>query len=843
MKIKTIQIAGFRGVPPVSPPDVNIDLTSVSGGLKNLLLFGPNAYGKSSIADALEWFFKESIRCSSYFEEFCDTDNIHVKLGQPGFITEAYIEIVVEHNGTNYTLRKDIDQSGVKIRENLNGIPITIQQLENEIIVLDHDQFRKFVSAANSDKWTSFSSLIGYEELDFFRSGIDSLSSRSLTDSLHKTQLEAEVNQKKQKWETDLTQAINRYDVKGNKLEDLRSNFQTNLEVTLSSLGLMIPSSDENLSNEYWEGLRNQVKAPEAITQASTRLGELQTLLGKLTPFPDDFANNLVVFSSLLAELEQRKSNFDKKILSDFYQLGKQVIEEKKSTPDECPFCGTTYLWESLYLHVQEQHNQLDFSEIEQQHKTLISKWGEVKQIITDRRIMLSTIDLSMVKEAFKLVGDTSVVDAAIRLNTFDSITAETWVKNAKSLDQIITDVRKTVENEKVTVEESLKTNPVTELQEKIEGLVQIWNTVQILSNDLITLQKLQRKLTAVEQVVEYLRNTTSRFRNELNDFSVRVVHIINDDVKAYYHELHPDDRIKPFLDVSVHGNQRVVSLRCDYRGILNRAAVTLLSESHRNSLGMAILLAFMKYKRQTGSPVGFCVFDDVTQSFDTEHRTNLLTLLENPRFPEISQQQIIFMTHDRTLADLVKRPGELSLRENWLRVDIRNWWLERMVLESEKEIEPLVKAQQYIINNDEIAAGIYVRRALEQLYKTILFKASIRVQYSDKPWMVSLEDYRKFIFDEISELWIGNYGFIDPNEALFQSLFTSQRILNLTVHDSQFLDNPMTLGDVQAALNLVQQLKTRFTCQSCGKYYHTVRKSGVNNPVCNGRTCNNQLV
>jgi len=69
MKIKTIKICGFRGIPPVEPPDVDIDLSTNSVDPKHLLLFGPNAYGKSSIADALEWFFKENVRGSDYFAE------------------------------------------------------------------------------------------------------------------------------------------------------------------------------------------------------------------------------------------------------------------------------------------------------------------------------------------------------------------------------------------------------------------------------------------------------------------------------------------------------------------------------------------------------------------------------------------------------------------------------------------------------------------------------------------------------------------------------------------------------------------------------------------------------
>ena len=211
----------------------------------------------------------------------------------------------------------------------------------------------------------------------------------------------------------------------------------------------------------------------------------------------------------------------------------------------------------------------------------------------------------------------------------------------------------------------------------------------------------------------------------------------------------------------------------------------------------MAILLAFMKYKRQNGSPIEFCIFDDVMQSFDIDHRTNLLGLLENRSFPEISGQQVLFFTHDRTLADLVKRPGE-HLREHWLRMDIRNWWIDRMLIEFEHALDPLQKAREYISLNDEIAAGIYVRRALEQIYKTIIDKSGIRVPFSNKPWNIGMDDYRRYILDEVNELWNDNKGFIDPNEPLFQILFTTQRILNLTVHDSHFLDTPMTLGEVK---------------------------------------------
>ena len=206
----------------------------------------------------------------------------------------------------------------------------------------------------------------------------------------------------------DLGQVISKYEVQGSQLDDLKTYFRTMLEVTLSSLSSPIPSPDQELSNEYWDELRSRVKAPDAIAQASARLGELQTLLGKLAQFPDDFELKLSTFISLLSALDQKKSNFDKKVLSDFYQTGLQALTEKKATPDVCPFCGTTFPWDKLTSHVESQYRALDFYEIEQQHKDLLAIWGDIKLPISDRRIILSQIELSAVKEAYNLVGNTS---------------------------------------------------------------------------------------------------------------------------------------------------------------------------------------------------------------------------------------------------------------------------------------------------------------------------------------------------------------------------------------------------------------------------------------------------
>lgn len=165
MKIQEIRVSGFRGIPPIdTKPFVSLDLAGKARP-KDLLLFGYNAYGKSSIADALEWFFRERVRGSECFEGYSDSDTVHLNVGKHGFPATAYVELDILHQGMVHTVRKELDATGKKCGENLGSIAHELDLASDEVIVLDHDRFRSFVGAASKDKWQTFSSLIGYEEL------------------------------------------------------------------------------------------------------------------------------------------------------------------------------------------------------------------------------------------------------------------------------------------------------------------------------------------------------------------------------------------------------------------------------------------------------------------------------------------------------------------------------------------------------------------------------------------------------------------------------------------------------------------------------------------------------
>lgn len=841
MKIDAIRVNGFRGITPVreDPPAVDMELCDSNFSAKNLLLFGPNAFGKSSIADAIEWFFNGRSRGALYFEEFSQSDNAHLKLGAPGFADEGYVELEVTHNGNQTTIRRCFDSRGVQVSESLGGLDNLLDQIRDELIVLDHDQFRRFISDAHTEKWTTFSSLIGYEALESFRAGLSSLSGSALTSRLNTADLDKELANRRNRWSVRFESLCRRVETDPNdcdELKDLRAALSRKIEV----LAIACDMEPFEVSDaDFWDRLDERCQPSDESQQTEQRLKKLDSLIAALTEVPDSVIDSVDILRTLVKSLSVKKEQFDKGILAEFYQRGLRIIDSGATAPDVCPFCKSPYDTDILVGEVRESLDSLDLEAIHTEFAKLRSIWREIGSAADHQIRRLATFELSEVQRHLHDLMSVEEVTQSLRIESFNEQPVSDWINRWLKLQSAVRDARCTAEQERTHLMRQLSQHASVASQEEVRNLRSLWSELPELEQEQRDIDLLQRRVDVTVELIDQIRSAARSFREELRDFSARVVDNINADIERYYVELHPYDKVKPYLDVEVSGSRRRVYLKCDFGGFAQKDAASVLSESHRNSLGLAIMLAFRAYKQRLGSPAEFLVLDDVTQSLDTTHRTSLLDLLENQAYPELSNQQILFLTHDRTLADLIKRPGENRFRRNWLRLDIRNWWLDGIVLEPCSDAR--TRAQSYLDAGDEIAAAVYARRALEDLYKKVVEKTGVRVRYKSKPWRYSIDDYRQYIQQEIEGLHAVSEGFIDPKQPDFTRLFTAQRILNLTVHDSVFLDAPMTLPDVQTALDMIDDLKEMFSCQHCGRWLSTLRLDKQGNvPRC--RVCKQQV-
>lgn len=842
MKIKQVRISGFRGIPPVNPPDVDLKFTR-GQQIQDVIIFGPNAYGKSSIADALEWFFRERVRGSNYFENYTTEDNVHLNLGKANYPDHASIELVISHNGQDFTVKKSISSNGHKIEseENLAGLEAEFEKCLDEVIILDHDQFREFVSAASKDKWKTFSSLIGYEELDYFRAGLDSLTSRSVSDWLNLTKEKREVDFEKTKWQSDLKAIFLRFNLPSTSVstEDLGVELIKELEIIASSLLIETPDSINKIDRAFWTNLRAKTRQPDVYIQKTQRLEELTNLSKSLPQLEPAFFTSLSDLINQLEKLTQSKSQFDKQLLFEFYNQGLEVMEKSQVPSEECPFCQTVFNWQQLQESVQQRLSELNLTQIQHELSSIQQNWlrlyQQVVQIIQGAR-------LTSINNASKNIPEKDMVLNSLQLGSFDETIIQKWQKEVTDFNDLIKEQSSRIAVEKHTLESTPIDDAKAQLAEKISRVEEIWSALLTLQEQEGQIETKERAYQIKNDVVQKLRDIAKSFRDELSDFSGRVVQLINDDVDRYYDALHPNDGVKPFLETQISGNQRSVQLKCTYQGISNRDAATLLSESHRNSLGMAVMLAFMKYKRRSGSPIDFLVLDDVTQSFDVGHRLGLLDFLSDPNFPEIYDSQIIFLTHDRTLADLIVRPGELD--DNWLRYDIRSWQLSNLKIEP-NEGDLFARAKGHLTNGDDLAAAVYGRHALEYVYRNIVESANILMPYNAKPWSTKLTTYQKQITSHIETLWsedlkVGSRqikrGLINPNCIRNSQLNRSLRLLHLTVHDSDFLENPPAQQEIDTALQSVSALRDKFTCPTCRAknkilFYPSLHRDAQGNP------------
>lgn len=847
MKLKSLRISGFRGVPPVEPPDVALDF--ISGTTKkNVLIFGPNAYGKSSIADAIEWFFKERVRGADYVENYENRDNVHLNLGRGDNPAVAWIELEIRRGNQDYTVRKELDTSGNKTAEILDGLDGELDATKNELLVLDHDQFRQFVSAASKDKWTTFSSLIGYEELDHFRAGLDSLSQNSATTYFNLTQLRREAENKQQTWRSNARDAADQFDLDSDLddpemfLATMQASMASELEIILSSLELPMPEGMAQIPSAFWMRLRQHTQPADPRQHAASRIDALESLASALNPFDRTFHEQFAQFQEDLTRLAGKKDRFDKQIVADFYEKGLEIIREGNTSGSRCPFCETAINLDELQVSVVERLTALDIGDLQQESKELIAGWNNLNAHVkrTERTALGS--NLSSIHDSVQEIPDDAAVQQALSLSDFDESIAVEWCESVSKFSEVLSEQAEAVVEEKDEIERDMEGDPSEPLRIKIEMLASLQEAWHSLSEQYQNVREAEHRCQVTENVIQDLREVARSFRDELSDFSGRVIELINHDINRYYDALHPGDDVKPFLETDIVGKQRRVRLKCTYLGRPDREAVTLLSESHRNSLGLAIMLAFMKYKRRTGSEVEFLVLDDVTQSFDVGHRLGLINFLTDQNFPEICDSQVIFLTHDRTLADLIARPGEQV--DDWIRYDIRSWQLNNVYI-TPNDTNLLERAQSHLDRGDDLAAAVYARHALERLYREIVDAAKVLMPYTSKPWHISLGAYENHITSTIKDLWaneitvMGNTlreGIIDPNRIRIDELNRALRLLHMTVHDSDFLDNPPSAGEIRTALDAISQLQDKFTCPNCRansiyRYFHSLARDPQGNP------------
>jgi hypothetical protein len=152
-------------------------------------------------------------------------------------------------------------------------------------------------------------------------------------------------------------------------------------------------------------------------------------------------------------------------------------------------------------------------------------------------------------------------------------------------------------------------------------------------------LRKLQDKLDRVAPLLQFLDEIEREVRREINSRTDSVIADLSNDIQRIWLKLHPGEPIEEIKLLLGNDDTKSVDIALKFFGKSQESPRLTLSEGHRNSLGLAVFLAFAK-RGSTSAPL---VLDDIVTSFDREHRCFVADLISS----EFQDRQIIMFTHD----------------------------------------------------------------------------------------------------------------------------------------------------------------------------------------------------
>jgi len=308
MKLKTIELAGFRGALPTLPIELNG---------KSCSIYGENGYGKSTIADALElWSFGDLV---TFHRDRCGLDAaVHVDAD------EAAIVVQPEDSGR---LRRTLKGSSVSAVEVVEG-PADAAKASG-LPLLRHETVRDFIEKSAGEKKDELLDLVGLAPLNSFR------------DAIRNAKTEAKRAREAAKTARDRDQRRLSEKAEGSDIVEAAEELRQT-----AKLPKKIASLDD--LRELKLGSGSQAPVPD-------RLGNVEKLARALE---EVVASSTASWDALLADQEA----VERKAVAALVREGRRVLPKWRE--ETCPLCRQDYPRERLATELEERVAEL--AEIEQ---------------------------------------------------------------------------------------------------------------------------------------------------------------------------------------------------------------------------------------------------------------------------------------------------------------------------------------------------------------------------------------------------------------------------------------------------------------------------------------------
>jgi energy-coupling factor transporter ATP-binding protein EcfA2 len=712
---------------------------------QSFIVLGENGTGKSSIADALEWYFTGRISYLTHEGRGEAVRNLAAKDG-----LDTSVEITTDGSlGGRAALP--------------NGPPVHPRRIgERETFLLRGRTLAEFIDRTKGEKWKALTEILGLDSVDRLR-----LDLQRARNDLRRAARDARDAVKQRAEPLAARLKVGMQSLSSDKVLD-------GLSGRCKDAGLEPPDTFDSVVDPGWSTAASPGPGAALAVQASSLASELQAG----GPLPSS-AEALEIWNGFIGEQPHSDS-----ALVRLLRAADEIMRNR-APEGLCPLCRQPIEDERLRLLVTESLQELRaaagrLEEAEGAIRGLAESLHDSDRWRRQRRERALAVGVTLTdvppspapsvaaaKEAHEAVESGPLTSYAREVADWDRQAAEAvaaFIPSAPSAkDEALWDVAVMAQQ------------------------ARDWHAA------LTKAEKVQRAAEQANQVfVRYQDKQGRYFKEVLDRISGRAAEI--------YGALHPGEGLGA-VSVELWG-EKGVELAVDFHGKKAKPPHGVLSESHLNSLAIALFLAMAGTFNER---LGFLVLDDVVNSFDIEHRGQLAELLAM----NFDSSQLIVLTHDPIFFERVTK-----LAPSWENLQLTSWSYEEGPRTTEYETPGVLAiARRDLAENQTMGAGQKGRRALEELLQEICEGLQAPV-----PFRRGAKNDRR----EVIELMKGVRRCLADNaKQLLKELEPLLRLLEADVASALNVEAHASLGtaagaEIKAALDRIAQLDGLWTCPGC---------------------------
>ena len=725
----------FRGV----PGEMTVDF----GRGESIAVYGDNGTGKSTIADALEWYFTGEIELLSH-------EGRQHAVRYVGGETNGLTSVEVDTTGT----------LGGKIVFPDERSADTSRAVRRETFLLRGRTLADFINKTKTEKWKALVEILGLDAIENLREDLQ----RARNDLRKQSKLAEEE-----------VRTYARALASGSGDVD-HATVLANLQQICEMLGVDPPQSLEQVVDPSW--LTAAVGASAAVAEASGReslLTEIRTLRAPAFDRRTVAAWNDLV-SSGRAQLLPRAS---------LVREAKRLFDTGSVEKGHCPLCGQSVDTKSLARRIERALVEvMEASQDLERFRDPIAQQADIFEAAYETR-------LSIVSRARAIDLELPVVPDMPHSAIRESVDALGAV-DVEAMTRALSEIRQWDRAAGTLARKASRAEPST----RDTHLVML----AALCQQVNAWRLAEKKASRARRALELAERVFDAYQKKQKDDLADLLSAISRRVAQIYSTLHPGEDLDA---VTVEPwTAKGVELAIDFYGSRQRPPHGVLSESHLNSLAIALFLAMAE---SFNEQMGFLVLDDVINSFDLEHRGRLAELLADG----FSGWQLIVLTHDQQFFEHLCRRAP-----SWRRLEFTSWSYASGPRTTEYETTDILRtARERLESGDVHGAAFKARRALEELLQEVCealwaplpFR---RGQANDKREIGELfKGVRRTLKDRAKPL-------LESMEPLFKNLEADVgATLNVAVHGSR---GRAGASEVAAALDRIAVLDHTWSCPQC---------------------------